>query len=98
MNKWEDYMCKEESIQEFMARGGKITKIPPKEKEENKHIVRPSIAGPPKLFSIGEAENMFGEIKKIKKKKKKKAVDLGKVDESVIPSSLQHILKDLYSE
>ena len=62
---------KKETIEEFLARGGKVTIIPPEvEDPEEGVIVRPISSRSPTLYSLDEAQHFFGK-KKVSKKKAK---------------------------
>jgi len=82
---------KEETIDEFLARGGKITVIPPKSEEpEDGVIIKPNYAGPPTLFSLDEAQHFFGKKKVVKKQVKKP--DFSKIDKDKLPKALHYFL------
>lgn len=82
----------EESIEEYLGRGGKITKAAPNEIPEESHMVKSSVVGPPTLYSLDEARHFFSE-KRTKVKKEKSDVDFSSIDKSNIPESLHHILE-----
>ena len=65
----------EETIEEFLARGGKITKIPPQESEGGEQTVRSTAHTPPTLYSLDLGQLMFAEKRT---RKKKKRVDISK--------------------
>lgn len=86
-------LAKVESIKEFLARGGRIEKVVKEKPPEESLIVRPTIAGPPELYSLDEAQHFFG-VKKKKKVKKDSKPDFSDIDRSIIPGSLQHIFEE----
>lgn len=62
---------KKETVEEFLARGGKIEKLDAVE-EENKEIsVRGTAVTAPTLYHITEGQHLFAEKKKNRSKKKK---------------------------
>ena len=88
---------KEESIEEFLARGGEITVIPPKEElPEEGVIIKPNYAGPPALFSLDEAQHFFGKKKVVKKKVK--TPDFSKIDKDKLPKALHYLFSGGSSE
>ena len=64
-----------ETVEEFLARGGKITVIPPKGEELKEEIVRSTTHTPPTLYSLDLGQLMFAEKST---RKRKKAVDISK--------------------
>lgn len=65
---------KSETLDEFIARGGKIEKIPSVE-PETKDIIRKTTTGPATIHTLSEGELLFAEKSKRKKKKKKTVSD-----------------------
>lgn len=59
---------KTETVEEFLARGGKVVVLPPEEPEDNKHVVKPTAGGLPQLMTLADGEHFFGETRKKKKK------------------------------
>ncbi len=83
-----------ETVAEFLARGGKITVVPPTVRnvdEEAKHTVKSTSKHVrPELHTLGNANAMFGEVRKNKPRAKKpKKEDLTKVDMSLLPAHIQ---------
>ena len=76
---------KTESIEEFLKRGGTISKLPKVEKVEKQEILRQATGGPATFLSLAEADLFYGEAKISKAKKPKKS----KVDMSALPDSLK---------
>jgi hypothetical protein len=77
---------KTETIAEFLARGGKITKVaedPPAVKAES--IKSTSSGGPAVIMSMGEADLYYGEHKPRKAKAKAKST----MDLSALPPELR---------
>ena len=82
-----------ESIEEFIARGGKVEQIPYSSPEEEAVLIKPSPAGPPAFYSLDEAQHFFAEVKPRRRKPKQaKPVD---IDKSLLPKHLQSILEEL---
>ena len=82
-------MVKRETLEEFLARGGKITKLPlqedPKE-EQNK--VTPTAQGGGALMTLSEGSLFYSEIKpKVQKKKAAPTIDI-----KALPASLLKFL------
>jgi hypothetical protein len=78
-------MKKTETIQEFLARGGKITRVPAIELTYKTESIKSTTAGGPAVFlSLAEADLMYGE-QKIKKAKKVSV----SIDISVLPEELR---------
>ena len=84
---------KKETIEEYLARGGKITICPPQssDEEENKIVRSTASNQAQQVLDLGEGEIMYGEkIKKTRKKPKKiQAMDQEQVD--LLPDSLKHL-------
>ena len=75
---------KRQTVAEFLAAGGVITKIPPVEPTVKPESIRSSSAGGPAVFlSLGEADLFYGEAKKKKVKKSKAAIDLSALPEAL---------------
>ncbi len=83
---------KTETIEEFLARGGKITKVEYKQPELKEHITRQTSGGPATILSLGEAELFYGEAKA------KKAITKNKVDMSALPEALRNKFINKLSE
>ncbi len=78
---------KNESIQEFLARGGKITVVPPAAVAEEKRVVKPTTAGPVNIMSYEEADHYYGE-RKVRKKQPKK-VDTSNINLDSLPEDFR---------
>ena len=76
----------EQLIEEYLAKGGKITKLPPQESPETQAVYKPSSSGPAKIMSLSEGELFYGETSR---RKKVKELDLSKVDLDEIPEELK---------
>lgn len=77
---------KTETFAEYLARGGKVTKIDPVEHKSTDYVK--SITPPaPKLLSLEEADLLYGPQKKQDSKKKKKPQK--KIDLNALPPSLR---------
>ena len=75
-----------ESIADFTARGGKISKIEYVE-PDIKHPIRSVVPGPPKLYDLIEGAHLF--TKKTKRKRRAKKVD---IDRNLIPEVLRTLI------
>jgi len=77
-------MKKTETIAEFLARGGKITRVATPEPTTKPESIRSTTAGGPAVFlSLGEADLFYGEHKPKKPKKSKAAMDLSALPEEL---------------
>ena len=77
-------MSKRETVEEFLARGGVITRIPPQEQTVKTENIKSSSAGGPAVFlSLSEADLFYGEHKQKKPKKAKAAIDLSALPEEL---------------
>jgi hypothetical protein len=81
---------KTETIQEFLARGGKIKVIPPNYSDAKEANVKSTVVGPAVLMSLEDADQFYGT--KTVRKKKEKQVDLTKINVDNIPDDLKKIL------
>jgi hypothetical protein len=93
----EKKVSKKETIEEFLARGGKITVIPPNEKSESTHVIPIKTQLDYDMMSLGEGEFLFGETRSKKVKKMKKRVstdDFNKMVESMnLPQDIVDALR-----
>lgn len=78
-----------ETIQEYLARGGKITKLPSKDAVQISETLKQDNSGPVTILSLEEAELLYGEGKTIKPKKKK---HIPRLDISALPAHLREKL------
>lgn len=75
---------KRETIAEFLARGGKITRLPSADPTHKPESIKSTTAGGPAIFlSLGEADLFYGEHKPKKAKKTKAAMDLSALPEEL---------------
>lgn len=78
---------KKETVEEFLARGGKISHVPEATREVQVDVVKTAITGPVTLFSLEEADLFYGEARKnIKPKKNKPTL---KIDLGALPPALR---------
>jgi hypothetical protein len=89
---------KAETIEEFLARGGKVNVIPPVVREDTKHTLPVNTKIDYDLMSLGEGEFMFGETRKRKVTKPIKRVNSDEftqlVEASGLPQSIVEALKN----
>ncbi len=79
---------KVETVQEFLARGGSISKIPMAAKEREEEVIRKTSNGAPAvLLTLDEADLYYGEKKKASKAKKQKPAL--KIDLEALPPALR---------
>jgi len=87
----------DELMQDFMARGGKVTIIPTPAREETQHVLPVKTQLNFDNLSLGEGEFFFGETRKRKTSKMKKKVNTEDftemVDSSNLPSHIVEALK-----
>lgn len=79
----------EELIKEFFDKGGKVEILPPGENTSTAPIGRLT-KQPVSLFSLEEADLLFGE--KIERQSKTKNVDISNINLALIPDHLKKIL------
>jgi len=95
---------KVETIEEALARGVKIERLPSSEEIKKQRIEageiedkrKPTVKGAQvsalDIKSLGEAMDFYGE--KMKRKKKVKKPDFSEIDKDQIPENLHYILND----
>lgn len=85
-------MSKKETIEEFLQRGGKITKLPPQKppSEEAQTVFQTSPSGG--LMSLSDGGLFYAEKKKHKKRKKEKPIS---INLAALPPSLLKFAKNL---
>ncbi len=92
-----DQKFKVETIEEFLARGGVIQKIPPKEELEKAAIaretVRSTVSKPPTIHSLDDGALFFSE--KTKRKRKQKKIDLSKLAMGNLPDDIRKMMENL---
>ena len=77
----------EKQLEEFLANGGKIIRLPKQEIPETPMIVQSNI--PAQIHELGQGELLFSEFKPKKIKKKPEGpVKVKNVDTSVLPPEL----------
>ena len=81
---------KKESIEEFLARGGVIIKLPPSQALEtsNVNVFSTTISGPATILTYSEANLMYGEIRQRKPRKNPKK-PIVRIDMSVLPKAIR---------
>jgi hypothetical protein len=87
---------RKETIEEYIARGGKITVIPPVKPEDSSNTIPIKTLINYDLMSLGEGEFMFGETRAKAKPMKKRVNDdeFAKMLESAnLPSNIVESLK-----
>lgn len=73
-----------ETLQSFLARGGKITHVPAQEPTIKAECIKSSSAGGPAVFlSLGEADLFYGEHKPKKAKKSKASFNVNDLPEAL---------------
>jgi hypothetical protein len=78
-----------QSVEEFLANGGKITKVPPSERPVEPEVVKKTTAGAPAvLMTLEEADLFYGEPKKNAAKPKKPKTSLN-IDLDALPEALR---------
>ena len=89
---------KAETVEEFLARGGKINVLPPVEREETKHTMPVNTKIDYDMLSLGEGEFLFGETRTRKPTKPTKRVNNEEftqlVEASGLPASIMEALKN----
>lgn len=81
-------ISKVESVEEYLARGGKVTRIPEASRDPIPDVIRKTVAGGPAVFlSLDEADLFYGEPRKGAKPKKSKPSL--KIDLDALPPALR---------
>lgn len=79
---------KVETVEEYLARGGNVTKLPPAETIRQPDVTRKTVAsGPANIMSLEEADLFYGEARK--GSKPKKAKPSLKIDLNALPEALR---------
>jgi hypothetical protein len=93
-------MSKTETVAEFLARGGEITKLPAKEPQVKPEAVKSTKnGGPAVIMSMGEADLYYGEAKKKKEKKKKKeTIDINALPEELRKKYIDTVMNEQIEE
>ena len=79
----------EELLEEFLANGGEIQKIPTVPHEQ-KHMIGSTSKKVPELKTLAEGELLYGEKKKINKKTKKP--DYSGINMDLIPEHIKSLI------
>lgn len=77
---------KKETLAEYLARGGKITKVPAVMPSNKDVTVKSTVSKPPTLLSLGEAGDLLASSRS------KKTKSTGKVAVNLIPAELRQKL------
>ena len=77
-------------MKEFLNNGGKITKVPAVPYEINDKVTS-TTKSVPELKTLAEGELLYGEKKKVNKKKK--TPDYSNIDMSLIPDHIKSLIK-----
>jgi hypothetical protein len=78
---------KTETIEEFLARGGSIRFIPPKQEETSDKVRKTTNGGPAIIMTLEDADLFYGEVKKGSKKSSKPS---NNIDLSALPEALKN--------
>jgi len=80
-------MKKFETLAEYLARGGAISKVPAVDRLPNPEVIRKTVAGAPAvILTLGEADLFYGEARKNAKAKLKSTL---KIDLKDLPKELR---------
>lgn len=77
---------KKESLEEFLARGGQITKVPTEQRKETPSVIKTQSGGPAHLMSLEEGALFYSEIKD---KKESTPKESPKLDINALPEVLR---------
>jgi hypothetical protein len=92
-------MKKTETVAEFLAKGGKITIIPPVQPTvKTESIKSTSNGGPAIIMSMGEADLYYGEHKAKKPKKATAPIDLSALPEALRKKYVDEVINASESE
>lgn len=86
----------EKAIEQFLAKGGQIEKLPPGGELPKPTISRVKLTAMD-LMTLGEASDLLGEAKALKEKPKK-TIDLSDINRDLIPKNLWYILDSFNSK
>jgi len=85
-----------ELIEEFIASGGKVTVIPPTQREPEVTVTTSSAnAGPAVILTYSDADLFYGEVRKRKSTKPLKAKQEVKINFDALPEALKNRYKEL---
>jgi hypothetical protein len=76
-----------ETVEEYLARGGTITKIPTGSSRIKEESLKHQVNGPVTILSLEDADLFYGEAKPSKAKKQKPSL---KIDLNALPESLRN--------
>lgn len=77
-----------QSLDDYLANGGNITKLPPKETDPSVNVFKTASAGAPAvIMSLEEADLFYGESRKGSKPKKPKTS--AKIDLDALPEAIR---------
>lgn len=88
---------KVESIDEYLARGNKITILPSVTEKRQPDVIRKTVVGPAIFLTLEEADLFFGEAKeniKPKKQKQSPRIDINALPEALRAKILQKIKEE----
>ena len=87
---------KRETVAEFVARGGKIQKIPLMESSSKAEVVKAQTGGPAVFLTLEEADLFYGEYKpkKASKKSKVSTIDISALPEELRKKYVDGVLKN----
>jgi hypothetical protein len=79
---------KKETLEEYLARGGTITKLDYVDPDLPEPTVRSTVSKPPKLYNLTEGAHMFTKKTRRKRRSKKKI----HIDADLIPEEARHLI------
>lgn len=80
-------VIKTQSVAEFLASGGTITRVPTAEREKQPDVLKTQSGGPAVFLSLAEADLFYGEARKGAKPKKVKSAP--SIDLNALPEALR---------
>ena len=81
-------ITKVETVAEYLAKGGSITRVPEKTRDPQPDVIRKTVTGGPAVFlTLDEADLFYGEARKGAKPKKVKPTL--KIDLDALPPALR---------
>ena len=81
-----------DTIEQFLARGGKITVCDPILNQEEKHVIMSSQVGPVTILTYDDAELLYGEAVKPSKKRKTTKININDLPESIRNAYLKGVI------
>jgi hypothetical protein len=82
-------ISKVETVEEYLARGGKIEFIPEVPREPQVEVVKTTNVGPAVFMTLQEADLFYGETRKGAKQGNKKSKPSPKIDLGALPPALR---------